>query len=187
MKGPCARATERWRISKRGSSAKRALVGGGQGSKIVNVRSAQKATELLRRREMTRGAISRREQVQQHLWVQKLVARGREHDRLWSTSRVWPQGPLGCPKPRWHRLCARRDSAASSGKWSVRPSAQRYSIVRLPPSLQPDLAQPPNESVGRLALRRGGVAALRPNVASPMSPLMPQLSAKSYRYAGSIP
>src|SRR6516225_5463929 len=59
-----------------------------------------------------------------------------------------------------------------------RPSAQRYSIVRLPPSLQPELAQPPNESVGRLALRRGGVAALRPNVASSMSPLMPQLSAK---------
>ena len=100
----------------------------------------------------TLSAISRREQVQQHLCVQKLVARGREHDRLWSTSRVWPQGPLGCPKPRWHRLCARRDSAASSGKWSVRPSAQRYSIVRLPPSLQPELAQPPNESVGRLAL-----------------------------------
>ena len=127
------------------------------------------------------GANNRREQVQ---LIGAEAGRPRTRTRsVWST----PQGPLGCPKLRWHQLCARRDSSGARAAISRSSIAGQTDAPTICRSWPPRLAQPPNESVGRLALRRGGVVALRPNIASPMSPLMSQLSAKSCRYAGSIP
>ena len=126
-------------------------------------------------------ANNRREQVQ---LIGAEAGRPRTRTRsVWST----PQGPLGCPKLRWHQLCARRDSSGARAAISRSSIAGQTDAPTICRSWPPRLAQPPNESVGRLALRRGGVVALRPNIASPMSPLMSQLSAKSCRYAGSIP
>ena len=147
-------------------------------------KTPRKQTKSLQRRERRKCAMNRREQVQ---LIGAEAGRPRTRTRsVWSTPRVWPQGPLGCPKPRWHQLCARRDSSGASAisRSSIAGQTDAPTICR---SWPPRLAQPPNESVGRLALRRGGVVALRPNIASPMSPLMSQLSAKSCRYAGSTP
>ena len=66
------------------------------------------------------GANNRREQVQ---LIGAEAGRPRTRTRsVWST----PQGPLGCPKLRWHQLCVRRDSSGARAQ-----SHDRVSLGRL--------------------------------------------------------